>query len=230
MDERVFTLGFAFELSSGGWAGDVDGRIPLLKHQKALIINTTIFDQKSYQTGIEQAMTRLIDDWCLQYPGIKNVEHVYFYAMYDFDADKRQRYLEQAYQLGKEFDPSLRAASSAVAGRILRAAQVVQHGAKRPGANATKADGARPSLCCASIVMLRRERGVHMRDEIDDHEVRRIRQRIRRRLAAVREVATYIVVVGCLALIDWATGDGWWVQWVALIWGGSCTAPRPGLR
>ena len=58
-----------------------------------------------------------------------------------------------------------------------------------------------------------------MRDEFDDHEVKRIRQRIRRRLAAGREVATYIAVVGCLALIDWATGDGWWVQWVALIWG-----------
>jgi fatty acid desaturase len=58
-----------------------------------------------------------------------------------------------------------------------------------------------------------------MRDEIDDHEVRRIRRRIRRRLAAVREVATYVLVVGCLALIDWAIGGGWWVQWVALIWG-----------
>ena len=101
--ERVFTLGFAFELSSEGWAGDVDGRIPLLKHQKALIINTTIFDEKSYETGIEQAMTRLIDDWCLRYPGIKNVEHVYFHAMHDFDADKRRSYLEQAYRLGKGF-------------------------------------------------------------------------------------------------------------------------------
>lgn len=113
--ERVFTLGFAFELSAEGWAGDVDGRIPLLKHQKALIINTTIFGQGSYQRGIEQAMTRLMDDWCLQFPGVKNVEHVYFYAMHDFDAAKRQRYLEQAYQLGKEFAPSLNIANSAVA-------------------------------------------------------------------------------------------------------------------
>jgi fatty acid desaturase len=58
-----------------------------------------------------------------------------------------------------------------------------------------------------------------MRDEIDDHEVRRIRQSIHGRLEAAREVVTYVVVVGCLALIDWATGGGWWVQWVALIWG-----------
>jgi NAD(P)H dehydrogenase (quinone) len=113
--ERVFTLGFAFELSPEGWAGDVDGRIPLLKHQKALIINTTIFDERSYHTGIEQAMTRLIDDWCLRYPGIKNVEHVYFHAMHDFDAVKRQGYLEEAYRLGKEFAPALTTASPTVA-------------------------------------------------------------------------------------------------------------------
>lgn len=105
--ERVFTLGFAYELSAAGWAGDVEGRIPLLKHQKALIINTTIFDQKSYQAGFEQAMSRLMDDWCLTYPGIKNVEHVFFYAMHDFDVAKRQGYLERAYRLGKEFEPSL---------------------------------------------------------------------------------------------------------------------------
>lgn len=58
-----------------------------------------------------------------------------------------------------------------------------------------------------------------MPDEIDQHQVSRIRQRIRRRLEAMREVVTYVAVLGCLALIDWATGGGWWVQWVALIWG-----------
>jgi fatty acid desaturase len=60
---------------------------------------------------------------------------------------------------------------------------------------------------------------VHMHNDVGDYEVRRIRQRVRRRLAAGREAVTYVVVVGCLALIDWATGGGWWVQWVALIWG-----------
>ena len=34
--DRVFTLGFAFGLSPDGWRGDVAGRIPLLKHEKAL--------------------------------------------------------------------------------------------------------------------------------------------------------------------------------------------------
>jgi len=101
--DRVFTLGFAFELSAEGWAGDVDGRIPLLKHEKALIISTTIFDEQSYDTGIRDAMGRLIDDWCLRFPGVKSVEHVYFYAMHDFDDEKLRGYLEQAYRLGREF-------------------------------------------------------------------------------------------------------------------------------
>jgi NAD(P)H dehydrogenase (quinone) len=103
--ERVFTLGFAYELTLEGWEGDVEGRIPLLKHRKALIISTTIFDEKTYQTGIQQSMSRLIDDWCLRYPGIENVEHVYFYAMHDFDDEKKRRYLAEAYRLGKEFWP-----------------------------------------------------------------------------------------------------------------------------
>ena len=32
-------------------------------------------------------------------------------------------------------------------------------------------------------------------------------------------MATFAIVVGGLALLDWATGAGWWVQWVAGIWG-----------
>jgi len=37
--ERVFTLGFAFELTPDAWKGDIGGRVPLLKHGKALIID-----------------------------------------------------------------------------------------------------------------------------------------------------------------------------------------------
>jgi NAD(P)H dehydrogenase (quinone) len=101
--ERVFTLGFAFELSAAGWAGDVGGRIPLLRHEKALIINTTIFDQASYDAGIGEAMGRLMDDWCLRFPGVKNVSHVYFHAVHDGNDDARRANLAEAYRLGKEF-------------------------------------------------------------------------------------------------------------------------------
>jgi len=52
--ERVFTLDFAFSLSPEGWRGKIEGRIPLLKHEKALIINTTIFNEESYKTGLDK--------------------------------------------------------------------------------------------------------------------------------------------------------------------------------
>lgn len=52
-----------------------------------------------------------------------------------------------------------------------------------------------------------------------DVEVRRIRHRVRQRLDFYRHTVTFAVVVGGLALLDWLTGGGWWVQWVAGIWG-----------
>jgi NAD(P)H dehydrogenase (quinone) len=101
--ERVFTLGFAFGLTSEGWKGDIAGRVPLLTHQKALIIQTTIFNERAYQAGIRDAMQKLIDEWGFRYPGIKSVEHVYFYAVHGADDATRRGYLERAYALGREF-------------------------------------------------------------------------------------------------------------------------------
>jgi hypothetical protein len=51
-------------------------------------------------------------------------------------------------------------------------------------------------------------------------EVGRIRRDVRRKLHFYRDVVTFVVVCGALALADGATGGGWWVQWVAGIWGG----------
>ena len=101
--ERVFTLGFAFSLTSEGWHGDIRGRRPLLKHDKALIINTTIFKESAYQAGLGEAMRKLIDEFTLHYPGIRTVEHVYFYAVNMADEKTLHGYLERAYLLGKEF-------------------------------------------------------------------------------------------------------------------------------
>jgi hypothetical protein len=53
----------------------------------------------------------------------------------------------------------------------------------------------------------------------DDAEVRAVRRRVRQRLDFYRHFATYVIVVGGLALLDWAVTDGWFVQYVALIWG-----------
>jgi NAD(P)H dehydrogenase (quinone) len=100
--ERVFNYGFAYELKLEGWNnGKVSGRVPLLQHEKALVITPTIFNEDDYQkAGLERAMKTLIDDWGLRYPGIRKVEHIYFYHV---DNATSQSYLERAYKLGKEF-------------------------------------------------------------------------------------------------------------------------------
>jgi NAD(P)H dehydrogenase (quinone) len=102
--DRVFSLGFAFGFTPEAWRGDISGRLPLFRHKKALIISTTIFDEKSYEKqGMRAAMKVLIDDYMFRYPGIENVEHVYFHAVHGADLALRKAYLEQAYQLGKNF-------------------------------------------------------------------------------------------------------------------------------
>lgn len=99
--ERVFNYGFAYVLKPEGWQGEIKGRVPLLPHKKALIISPTLFKEAEYQkAGLERAMKTIIDDWGLRYPGIKKVEHVYFYHVNDSNS---QDYLQQAYRLGKEF-------------------------------------------------------------------------------------------------------------------------------
>jgi NAD(P)H dehydrogenase (quinone) len=102
--DRVFTLGFAFGLTDAGWHGDVAGRIPRLTHEKALIINTTIFNEETYRAGFGDAMKRLMDDWSLRYPGIRSVEHVYFYAVNGASDETRRGYLERAYALGRDYE------------------------------------------------------------------------------------------------------------------------------
>jgi NAD(P)H dehydrogenase (quinone) len=101
--ERVFTLGFAFGLTPEGWRGDIGGRVPLLRHEKALLIQSTIFDERAYQAGLKAAMATLIDEYALRYPGIKRIEHEYFYAVHGADDARRRGYLERAHVLGREF-------------------------------------------------------------------------------------------------------------------------------
>lgn len=101
--DRVFTLGFAFALKPEAWRGDISGRRPLLKHKKALIINTTIWDQRSYDAGLRAAMKTLIDEYALIYPGVQSVEHVYFHAVHGADDATRRGYLDRAYALGRNF-------------------------------------------------------------------------------------------------------------------------------
>lgn len=101
--ERVFSLGFAFGMTPDAWRGDLHGRVPLLRHEKALIIQTTIWDEASYDAGLKAAMKLLVDEYALRFPGIKRVEHVYFHAVHGADDARRHAYLDRAYQLGREF-------------------------------------------------------------------------------------------------------------------------------
>jgi NAD(P)H dehydrogenase (quinone) len=104
--ERVFAYGDAYGLTVEGWRGEVKGRTPLLQHEKALVINTTLFREEDYKAELEAPMTRIIDDWGLRYPGVKEVEHVYFYRVPVADDETRRSYLKRAYNLGREFSQS----------------------------------------------------------------------------------------------------------------------------
>jgi NAD(P)H dehydrogenase (quinone) len=101
--ERVFTYGFAYRLTPEGWNGELRGRIPLLHHAKALLISTTFFGESVYETGLKDAMERLIDSWGFRFPGIRIVEHRYFWAVSTVDAQTRSRYLQEAFDLGLRY-------------------------------------------------------------------------------------------------------------------------------
>jgi NAD(P)H dehydrogenase (quinone) len=101
--ERVFTHGFAYRLTPQGWQGDVAGRIPLLTPKKALLVSTTFFGADIYETGAKDAMERLIDSWGFRFPGIRTVEHKYFWGVPIVTPETRAGYLNEAYELGLHY-------------------------------------------------------------------------------------------------------------------------------
>ncbi len=103
--ERVFNYGNAFALDREGWEGKVSGRIGLMRHEKALIMTPTLFGEEDYDAEWREPMTRIVDDWGLRYPGVKQVEHVYFYRAAIADPETLEGYLAKAYELGASFSP-----------------------------------------------------------------------------------------------------------------------------
>jgi NAD(P)H dehydrogenase (quinone) len=101
--DRVWTPGFAYDLTAEAWRGDINGRRPRLAHKKALIIQTTIFDKRAYDARLREGMRIVIDEFTLTYPGIEIVEHEYLYAVHGADDATRRGYLERAYTLGRAF-------------------------------------------------------------------------------------------------------------------------------
>jgi len=69
-------------------------------------LSITLFSEEDDKADWEAPMTRMIDDWGLRYPGVKKVEHVYFYRVPVASEETKRVYLERAYKLGKEFDLS----------------------------------------------------------------------------------------------------------------------------
>lgn len=100
--ERVLTYGFAYKLNENGWKGDPDGRVPLLKIKKAIIIQPAFFNEQVYrEKGFKAAMEMTIDQWSLKYPGIESVDHIYFHSILSVSDEMRKKYLEIAYLKGK---------------------------------------------------------------------------------------------------------------------------------
>jgi NAD(P)H dehydrogenase (quinone) len=100
--ERVLTYGFAYKLNENGWKGDPDGRIPLLKIKKTIIMQPTFFNEKVYrEKGFKDAMEKTIDNWSLKYPGISEVDHIYFHSILSVSTETRKKYLETAYRKGR---------------------------------------------------------------------------------------------------------------------------------
>lgn len=101
---RVFSYGFAYTLTHEGWRGDAEERIPLLKLQKALIIQPAFFSEENYRSkGFGEAMRKTIDTWSLEYVGIPDVQHVFFHSIFGVSEKTLREYLQEAYRLGKEF-------------------------------------------------------------------------------------------------------------------------------
>lgn len=54
----------------------------------------------------------------------------------------------------------------------------------------------------------------------EDEEYHRARRRVRRMMAFYRHLATAVTTLLLLLVLDIITGvDGWWVHWVAIVWG-----------
>ena len=102
---RVFSYGFAYQLTKKGWQGHASGRVGLLQQRKALVMSPTFFSEKDYrESGILDAMKKIICEYGFEYPGVAKADYVFFYRAFAVSDAIRDKYLRQAYALGKDFD------------------------------------------------------------------------------------------------------------------------------
>jgi NAD(P)H dehydrogenase (quinone) len=67
-------------------------------------MTSTIFDKNAYDDGIRDAIGKVIDEWGFRFPGIQDVEHVYFYGATSATPELVNQYFQQAYELGRDFE------------------------------------------------------------------------------------------------------------------------------
>jgi NAD(P)H dehydrogenase (quinone) len=95
--DRVFSHGFAYKMTE---EGGIQGILP---HKKVLLISTTMAPEAMYKSmGLNEAMTKLDRATFTAICGIEDVKHVFLYQAAT-DAEAREKYLNLAYRLGKEF-------------------------------------------------------------------------------------------------------------------------------
>lgn len=99
----LYAAGFAYTLTREGWQGDLDGRVPLLSQEKALIVTPTFFTEQEYDKGWRDAMDTVLCNWGLRMAGVREARHAYFHAVVAADDATRRAYLDAAYRLGRDF-------------------------------------------------------------------------------------------------------------------------------
>jgi NAD(P)H dehydrogenase (quinone) len=97
--DRVFSFGFAYVFD------EKDGHpIGLLKHKKAMIINTAgANEENAKRTGLTEALRLTEVEGILRFCGIGEVQHIVFYNMTGSDDMTRKGYLEESRSLGQGF-------------------------------------------------------------------------------------------------------------------------------
>jgi NAD(P)H dehydrogenase (quinone) len=95
--DRVFLGGFAYRVSADG----IDG---LLKHQKALVLNTTGGPEASYvASNSKEIIVRPFTDGTLKFSGIRNIHVETFFAVPYVTTEIREEMLRKARVLAQDF-------------------------------------------------------------------------------------------------------------------------------
>ena len=77
-------------------------------------MTSAIFGKNAYHDGIRDATGTVTDDWAFRFPGIADVEHVYFYAATSATPDLARQYFQHACQLGRDFERPAKEARQAI--------------------------------------------------------------------------------------------------------------------